>query len=62
MIPGVTHLPVPSTTTAPAGASTLAPTAATLPSRRRTEPRAMRSPAAVRMVALVMSTGWEGSG
>ncbi len=62
MIPGVTHLPAPSTTAAPAGASTVWPTAAILPPCISTEPRSMRSPAAVSTVALVIRTGWEGRG
>ena len=39
MIPGVTHLPVPSMTVAPAGAATSAPSATTLPSANSTDPR-----------------------
>ena len=62
MMPGVTHLPVASTTVTPAGASIPRPTAAILPSRSRTEPPSIRSPTAVRIVALVIRTGVEGSG
>src|SRR5439155_391167 len=55
--PGVTYLPVPSTTTASAGACTVAPTATMRPSLNRIEPLAISCPAAVRIVALRISTG-----
>src|SRR5213593_5074779 len=55
--PGVTYLPVPSTTAAPAGASTLAPTATMRPSLNRTDPLRISWPAAVMSVALRISTG-----
>src|SRR6266542_5673280 len=57
MIPGVTHLPVPSTTTASAGASTVAPTATMRPSRSRIDPPAISWPVAVMIVALRINTG-----
>src|SRR6266550_689901 len=58
MIPGVTHLPVPSTTTASeGGASTVAPTATMRPSRSRIDPPAISWPVAVMIVALRISTG-----
>src|SRR5262245_10659225 len=60
MIPGVTNLPVPSTTIALSGASTLWPTATMCPSRSRIEPPTISVPVAVRIVALRISTGREG--
>src|SRR6266705_4843844 len=57
MMPGVTYLPVPSTTIASAGACTLAPTATMRPSLNRIEPLAISWPAAVMIVAFLMSTG-----
>jgi hypothetical protein len=62
MMPGVTNLPVPSMITASAGAATCLPTAAIFPSLSNSEPPAMRGPAAVRMVTLVMSVGRDGKG
>src|SRR5687767_13124875 len=44
--PGVTYLPVPSTTTASEGAARLAPTATIFPSLRSTEPFWIVGPAA----------------
>ena len=61
MMPGVTHRPLASTTTASAGAGTVWPTATILPSLSRTDPRSMIGPAAVRIVALRMSVGRDGS-
>ncbi len=55
--PGVTYLPVPSTTTASAGASTFAPTATIRPSLSRIEPLAISCPVAVMIVALRITTG-----
>src|SRR5690348_18005015 len=57
MIPGVTYFPVPSTTTASAGAVTAAPTATIRPSLNRIEPLAISSPAAVMIVAFLITTG-----
>src|SRR3954471_18682644 len=62
MMPGVTHLPLASITTASAGALTVCPTAATLPSWRRIAPRSITGPAAVRMVALRITVVRDGSG
>src|SRR5690348_8583542 len=62
MIPGVTNLPVPSMTTASAGASTDAPTAAIFPSRSRIAPLWTAGPAAVRIVTLRMTVGFDGRG
>src|SRR5690349_12668844 len=61
-MPGVTHLPWPSMTTAPAGASTDAPTATSLPSRMSRAPLRMTGPAAVRMFTLRMTVGRDGNG
>src|SRR5216684_3897048 len=55
--PGVTYLPVPSTTTAPEGASTFAPTATIRPSLNRIEPLGISWPVAVMIVALRIRTG-----
>src|SRR2546426_12325570 len=55
--PGVTYLPVPSTTTAPAGASTFAPTATIRPSLSTIEPLGISWPVAVMIVALRIKTG-----
>src|SRR3989442_4492667 len=56
--PGVTYLPVPSTTTAPGGgASTFAPTATIRPSLSRIDPLEISWPVAVMIVALRISTG-----
>src|SRR5262245_2209851 len=62
MMPGVTHLPRASMTNASAGAATLAPTAATFPSRRHTAPFSMAGPVAVKIVALRMRVGRDGTG
>ncbi len=62
MIPGVTHLPAASSTTASGGASTTAPTATTLPSRISSEPFSMRSPTAVRIVAFRIRRGGDAAG
>jgi hypothetical protein len=56
MTPGVTHLPVPSTTTASAGASTVVPTATMRPSRNRIDPPWISCPVAVMIVALRITT------
>src|SRR6266513_1377258 len=55
--PGVTYLPVPSTTTASAGASTFVPTATIRPSLSRIEPLGISGPVAVMIVALRITTG-----
>src|SRR5690242_5303187 len=52
MMPGVTYLPVPSTTTASGGTAMLVPTPAILPSRRSTDALVSVGPAAVMTVAL----------
>src|SRR5664279_4469864 len=62
MNPGVTNLPVPSITTASAGAATLVPTATILPPCISTEPPTMRGPAAVRIVAFLMSVVFDANG
>src|SRR3970282_2000740 len=62
MTPGVTYFPVPSTTWASEGTVTLAPTATILPSRSRMVPLGIAGPVAVRMVALRMATGPDGTG
>jgi hypothetical protein len=62
MMPGVTHLPLASMTTASDGALTFVPTAATLPSRSSTEPFVIAGPVAVRIVAFRMSVVRDGSG
>ena len=59
MTPGVTNLPVPSTTSASGGAVTLAPTAAILPSRSRMLPVDVPALVAVMIVAFRMNTGRE---
>src|SRR5690349_16991884 len=56
MMPGVTYLPVPSTTIASAGASTVCPTATILPSRSSTAPT-KAGPIADSMVAFRMTVG-----
>ena len=56
MMPGMTYLPVPSMTFAPAGTATSVPTAAILPSRMTMVPFWMVPWLAVMMVALVMAT------
>jgi hypothetical protein len=55
-IPGITYLPLPSMTRAPAGTATLAPTAAIFPSRITTVPREIVPFEAVMIVALVIAT------
>src|SRR5215213_9127031 len=60
MTPGVTNLPVASTTTAPAGASTVCPTAAIFPSTISTWPLGMICPAAVITVPPRISVGCDG--
>src|SRR2546422_10615678 len=60
MMPGVTHLPVPSTLIASDGACTVAPTATIWPSRNRIDACGISCPAAVMIVALVITTGREG--
>src|SRR5262245_42570241 len=57
IIPGVTNLPVPSTTVASAGAVTAAPTAIMRPSRSRMDPFEITCPVAVMIVALRINTG-----
>jgi hypothetical protein len=57
MSPGVTNLPVPSTTVVPGGTVVSRPTATTLPFAKRMDAPVSSVPAAVRMVALRMSTG-----
>ena len=56
MMPGETNLPVPSTTSAPAGICTFVPTAAILPSRMTMVPLSIVPRVTVRMVALRMAT------
>jgi hypothetical protein len=60
MMPGVTYLPPASSTVTPEGALRLEPTATILPSVSRIEPRWISGPAAVRMVAFLINTGWLG--
>ncbi len=55
--PGVTYLPVPSTTTASAGGSTFAPTATMRPSLNRMAPVGISWPVAVMIVAFRIRTG-----
>src|SRR5574341_176876 len=55
--PGVTYLPVPSTTPASAGAVTVAPSAVILPSCSKIEPFGISWPVAVMIVALRIRTG-----
>lgn len=62
MIPGVTYLPVPSITTASAGAVTEVPTATILPSRSRIEAFCIVGPAAVIIVAFLISVVCDGNG
>src|SRR4051812_3804561 len=62
MMPGVTYLPAPSMTTAPAGAFTVAPTATTLPSWSRIAPFVMVGPAAVMMVTFRITVGRDAKG
>ena len=57
MMPGVTHLPRPSTRTASAGASRPTPTAATTPSRISTSAPSKRLPVPSSTVAPLTSTG-----
>src|SRR5262245_5540312 len=61
MIPGVTNLPVPSITRASGGTVTFAPTATIFPSRRTIVPFWMRGPVAVRIVALRIAMGPDGT-
>ena len=56
MMPGDTNLPVPSTTSAPAGTATFAPTAAIFPPRSTIVPFWIVPLVAVRMVALRIAT------
>src|SRR3546814_11413735 len=60
--PGVTHLPLPSTRTAPAGAVRPVPMAATLPSCSSTSVPSRRVPVPVSTVAPEISTGGEAIG
>ncbi len=60
MIPGVTHLPWPSMTVAPAGTATSLPTATILPPENTTVPPSICSPVAVRTVAPTTAVGAEG--
>ena len=63
MMPGVTHLPVPSITMRAGGrVDGRRRPRAILPSRSRIAPFRIAGPAAVRIVALRMSVGREGSG
>ena len=62
MMPGVTNLPVPSTTTVPAGAVRFRPTLTILPSRISTSPFAISLSVAVRIVAPLISVGFDGRG
>src|SRR5215218_7193470 len=62
MMPGVTYLPVPSSTMASVGAVTLVPTSAILPSRRSRLPPRMVGPAAVRIVTLRINVGRDANG
>ena len=55
--PGVTNLPLPSITVAPAGTSTDAPTATITPSFTRIVPLATTGPAAVSSVAFRIANG-----
>ena len=57
MMPGVTHLPVPSTRVASAGACSAVPTATILPSRSSTSASSRRWPVPVSTVACWISTG-----
>src|SRR6202790_4015006 len=62
-IPGVTYFPRASMTrTRSAGVPMFAPTAAILPSRTRIEPSRIVGPAAVRIVACVISVACDGNG
>src|SRR5690349_16113685 len=61
-MPGVSHLPCPSITTASDGASTLAPTLTIFPSRMSSAPLRMTGPAAVRMLTLRTTVVREGKG
>src|SRR5438045_5300300 len=55
MMPGVSHMPVPSTTAAEDGAFTAAPTAAILPACTHTDPCSMVPWLAVITVAFLMT-------
>ena len=62
MMPGVTYLPVPSMTFAPAGTGTSAPTAAILPSRMTIVPFSIVPLDAVMIVAFVIATSLPAAG
>ncbi len=63
MMPGVTHLPVPSMIVTPAGrAVSEPPTATILPSANTITPFSIRWPVAVRIVAPRMAVGRDGRG
>ncbi len=62
MRPGVTYLPLPSTTRAPSGTGTSVPTESIVRLRSRTSPFSIVSPAAVMTVAFRMTVGSAGSG
>src|SRR5215471_7745596 len=62
MMPGVTHFPVPSMTSASGGSVTVVPTAVTLPFCSTIDPRSIAGPAAVRIVALRMTVARAGAG
>jgi len=62
MMPGVTHLPWPSMTSAPAGGARLAPTATILPWSKTTVPLSICWPVAVSTVAPTMAVNRPGRG